>query len=212
MGSIFRPDSPAMIFLSKMGTLIILNLLWLLFCIPIITIGPATVALYSAARRFSAEKEWPPLWKTFWGAFTANFRQALLVFLCLAPMVCLSGLYVFRAVVGVRSALWFEGLCWLAIMLTAFVCAYAFPLIAHFENTVGGTLKNAILLPVLSPLVTLAMGLLNLLPVLLMVWNLPLFVRCSIFWLAIGGALTAYINTKLLERVFRRFNSNGGTT
>ena len=46
MNSLFNPDNPIFHFLSRIADIIFLNLLFLLCCIPIITIGPSISALY----------------------------------------------------------------------------------------------------------------------------------------------------------------------
>ena len=46
MGNIFRWDSPFMQKVSKAGNLILLNILWILCSIPVLTMGAATAALY----------------------------------------------------------------------------------------------------------------------------------------------------------------------
>ena len=75
---------------------------------------------------------------------------------------------------------------------------------AHFDNTVGNTLKNAVILPLANPLLSLAVTALNLLPLLLLLLNAGVFLRVCIFWILIGFALTAYVNAKLLGRFFAR--------
>ena len=78
MRRLFDLDSPLMRFLSGAADLAALNLLWLACCLPVVTIGPSCTALYYVARRI-ARREAPPVAKTFFRAFRANFRQSLLV-------------------------------------------------------------------------------------------------------------------------------------
>lgn len=47
MGGFFSIDGKGFRFLSTMSELVTLNLLWLLCCIPIVTIGASTAALYT---------------------------------------------------------------------------------------------------------------------------------------------------------------------
>ena len=58
-------------------------------------------------------------------------------------------------------------LCGIATLLLGFICSYAYPLTAFFENTVLQTLKNAMLLPLFNPLLSIIVTLLNLLTLLL---------------------------------------------
>ena len=43
---LFNYDNPVWRFIGKLGDLIILNVLWLITSIPIVTIGASTTALY----------------------------------------------------------------------------------------------------------------------------------------------------------------------
>ena len=55
--------------------LILLNLLYVLFCIPIVTIGPATAALTKILRNY-ARQEHAFLWADFIETFKSNWKQA----------------------------------------------------------------------------------------------------------------------------------------
>ena len=204
MGKIFSPDSPAIKFLWKMADLIALNLVWLVCCIPIVTIGPSTTAMYCVVR-IIARGEWPAIFKTFFKAFKENFKQSLLVFLALLIPICLVAVYLLLSFSGALDGLaLIKYLSYLAIVIIGCICTYAYPLMAHFDNTVGNTLKNAVLLPLANPFLALVATALNLLPVLLLLINYELFVTASFFWLVIGFSLTALVNTKMLGWLFQR--------
>ena len=207
MGKLFSQDSPVIKFLWKMADLIALNLVWLICCIPVITIGPSTAAMYCVARKI-AKGEWPAIFKTFFKAFRENFRQSLTVFLVLLIPVCLVAVYLFLSVSGLLDGLaLIKYFSYLAIVIICCICTYAYPLMAHFDNTVGNTLKNAILLPLANPVLALIATALNLLPVFILLINFELFVTVSFFWLVIGFSLTALVNTKMLGWLFGRFVS-----
>lgn len=205
MGQIFHPDSPVIRFLWKAADLIALNLVWLVCCIPIVTIGPSTTAMYCVARKI-AKGEWPAIFKTFFKAFKDNFKQSLIVFLVLLVPICLVVVYLVLSVSGALNGLaLIKYLSYLAVVIIGCICTYVYPLMAHFDNTVGNTLKNAVLLPLANPLLALIATALNLLPVLIMLINFELFVTVSFFWLVIGFSVTALVNTKMLGWLFGRF-------
>lgn len=204
MGRLFQPDSPVMRFLTAVADLIALNLLWLICCIPVITIGPSCTAMCYVARKI-AEKEAPSVMNTFFRAFRANLKQSLIVFLILLAPIVLVGVYLLMAVSGGLDHLpLVKYLSYLAIIIIGFVCSYVYPLIAYFDNTVGNTLKNAILLPFANPFLALVVTALNMLPILTLLINYELMIRISFFCLAIGCSLTAVVNAKLLGRFFQR--------
>ena len=100
---------------------------------------------------------------------------------------------------------WYLKTQYLAIAVIGCICTYVYPLMAHFDNSVGNTLKNAVLLPLANPFIALVATALNLLPVLIMLINFELFVTVSFLWLVIGFSLTALVNTKMLGWLFARF-------
>lgn len=205
MGQLFHMDSPIMRFLGGMTDLIALNLIWLICCIPLITIGPSTAAMYCVARRIT-RKEYPSVLQAFFREFRANFRTSLLVSLALLLPAALAGAYLLAAVSGGLDGLpLVKYLSCLAAAVIASACSYAYPLLALFDNSVGSTLKNALILPLANPFLAAAVTGLNILPVLLLLLNEPMFVRCSFFWLVIGGSLTALVNIRVLDRFFQKF-------
>ncbi len=205
MRHLFRLDSPVMRFLSNVADLIALNLIWLICCVPVLTIGPSTMAMHCVARDI-AKGEWPPVFKTFFQEFRSNFKQALLVFLILLLPVCMAAAYLLMLVSGGLDHIpVLKSLCVLAVVIIALVCSYVYPLLSHFDNTVGNTLKNAFLLPLANPFLALVVTALNLLPILTLLINPELFARCVIFWILVGCALTAVINAKMLGPFCARF-------
>lgn len=205
MGKLFGPDSPAIRFLWKLADLIALNLIWILCCIPVVTIGPSTAAMYSVARRI-ANGEWPAVLKPFFRAFRQNFKQAFLVFLILLIPLALIAVYLFLVFSGALDhSAWMKMLCCLAALILGFVWTYVFPLLAQFENTLGNTLKNAVLLPLANPFLAVLCTALNLLPVILLLLSAEVFASAGFFWLVIGSSLTAVINSRLLGTLFFKF-------
>lgn len=204
MNRLFNFESPLMQILNNVADLIVLNFIWLICCIPVITIGPASAAMCCVARGM-AKGDWPPVLKTFFKAFRSNFKQAIQVSLVLLIPVCLLGYYLLLAASGgMDDAPMLKYLSWLAIAVIGIVCSYAYPLLAHFDNTVGNTLKNAVILPLANPVLALIVTGLNLLPILLLLINAELLIRFSFFWVLIGCALTAYINARLLGSFFQK--------
>lgn len=209
MGQMFSPDSPTVRFLTRFSELIALNLLWLICCIPIFTIGPSTTAMYYVIRKL-VNREEPAVIKTFFTSFKSNFKHSLLVFLVMLVPLTVALDYLILMMVGVLSeSAIFKILCWFAIIFVACAHSYVYPLMAHFENTVFGTVRSAFILPTGNPILAVIATLLNLLPLIAFFVNVVLFYYVSFFWLAIGGAVVAWLNTKMLERQFLRYAPEG---
>ena len=69
-------DSPVLDYVNTLLSYIVLNLLFILCCIPVITIGPAVAALYAVMLR-EARREYGYLYRSFLRAFREMFFQAL---------------------------------------------------------------------------------------------------------------------------------------
>lgn len=74
----FQVDGPIWRFLSMLGDMIILHVLWLLCCIPIITIGPATAAAHYVAMKLVRD-EGRSVIGMFVHSFRKNFRQGIIL-------------------------------------------------------------------------------------------------------------------------------------
>lgn len=91
MNRLFNIDNPVMQFLSKMFDLIVLNLIFILSCIPIITIGASISALYYVCLKMLRGED-PYIWQNFWKSFRQNFKQSTVVWLLFLAAVVILGM------------------------------------------------------------------------------------------------------------------------
>ena len=128
---------------SRAGDLVWLNILVLVAALPVVTAGAAFAALFDVTIRFNRGDS-PPVNRTFWLAFRANFKQASLLWLLVGPIgVALGASWVLLPVEEVFPLKALTTLIYMAVF------PYFFFLQAKFENTVGATIKNALLIPML---------------------------------------------------------------
>ena len=71
----FSPDSKIMTVLTRITDLILLNILFLISCLPVFTVGAAVTALYSMCFRLMRE-EYNGIIRPYFQAFKTAFRQA----------------------------------------------------------------------------------------------------------------------------------------
>lgn len=198
MGNIFDPDGKLMELLWKPIHIMFLNLLWVLFSLPIVTIGASTTALYSVLIKMRNGREGKIL-RDFWTAFRQNFRQATILWLLivLAAFVFTTDIVFFLNMggsFGTFSAMLFVGLDVLLLL----VSLYVFPMQAVFDNPIGRTVKSALLLfsrHLGWTVVLLALAILTAVAVILY-WPL-------IGWFVFG--LAAFINAWIFDKIFRRY-------
>ena len=154
MNRLFGMDSPLMVALMKIGDLLCLSVLWLVFSLPIFTIGASSTALYAAVF-YCLRRNEAGVWKHFWKAFRENFKRSTLAWLIeLAVLaVFLLDAAVFRAIRlsgGAMGKLYWAALLLEAVALTwtAYVAAYA----ARVNGTVGDILRYGLVLLRLHPI------------------------------------------------------------
>lgn len=57
MAKLFHLDNPVWIFLGKLTDMVILTILWGAFCIPLVTVGASTAALYDVSLKLAENQE-----------------------------------------------------------------------------------------------------------------------------------------------------------
>ena len=73
-------DNPVVNGIGRIADFVVLNLLWVLCSIPIITIGASTTALYTVMLKIVKNEE-GYLVKGFFKAFRENFKQSTVIWL-----------------------------------------------------------------------------------------------------------------------------------
>ena len=163
--SIFDPEGPLMGTLAIIADLAILNLITLLCCVPVITAGAAMTAMHYVLLKIVRQEE-GYITADFLRSFRQNFRQATAVwslFLLFATLLVLDFFLTGGSDGTGRSFLIFVRYMLAgAGIFAALVFLYVFPLLARFENTVAGTIRNAARLAISSPPRTLVMALVTL--------------------------------------------------
>lgn len=194
-------DSKLMTLTNRLGDLVILNLCFLLCCLPVVTIGAATSALYTVCFRFGTSREGHAV-RGFFRAFRDNLKQGIGLWLILLP-ACLFVAYftlVFFCSTGALHYAFIPFLVLLVIVLM--ITGYAFPLQSQFENTIRQTLKNAFIMSLAYLPRSIMVAALNVLPLILLLFAPDLFLRSSIFLVFLYFSFASYMNTLLLRKVF----------
>lgn len=140
---IFSTEGPLYKFISRLWDVIVLNFMWLLFSIPIVTIGASTVAAYTVALKMVDDEE-GYIAKSFIKAFKENIKQGIilgLITLAAAYMVYLN-FELFNAIETNPLPLLIIGI--IASVVFIFSLLYAFPLVARYENSLIRTLRNSL--------------------------------------------------------------------
>ncbi len=198
MEHIFNPDNPVFRFINKVLDTFALSLLWTLCSIPIITIGPATCALYYAmVKAIRRERSYAS--KEFFFAFKKNLKRGIpaTVILIILGWVLLSAdfplMMTFWNTGEIRADLAFV-LLMLKLMILMGMACWIFPLMSRFDQKLLHLGQSALFLLLRYLHITLLLLVLLIIAVCL--------VRIELLLLAIVPGVTVYLVSRLLEPIF----------
>jgi len=202
MSRIFNLNSPLMLFLARITDLMILSALWLLCCLPIVTIGPATSAMCYVALKMARDEE-SGITRAFFHAFKVNFKQGLvlsLIFLGLGLILYVD--FAYTAILSglpkmlMRIVFFFFGICYLMIF------SYVFPMQAQFDNSLKNTFVNSFLLSIQNLPRTVLIIIFNAAPILIFIF-LPSFILQFLpLWLFLAPATISWMCAKHFKQIF----------
>jgi len=205
MSNLFSLDSPVMNFLNNLADMILLNIIYLICCIPVVTIGAATTALYTVTLKMT-RKEYPAVVKSYFTAFRKNIKTSTL---CWIPMV-IAGILLFLdyRLLGllpgtlqfvIRIALIILSLFYVMILL------YLFPYIARFDNNVRNTFKNTIIISIVNLPMSLLMLALNIVIIIVSLLTIQTMIIAITAGILIGFSVLAYIQSILFTKIFKKY-------
>lgn len=205
MNRLFNPDNPVMQFLSKAFDLILLNLIFILSCIPVITIGCAISSLYYVNLKIY-RKEDPYIIQNYAKAFRQNFKQSTLVWLICLVLIFFLGMdfYIINlqdtALFGfVQKALWI--IC--AFLFCMFI--YIFPIISHFVCSTKQALKNSVFMLIGHFPYTLLLLLLHGVVIYLCVSSIQTIAFAVIVSGICGFSIVSYLSCMIFDRIFKKY-------
>lgn len=150
MGGFFNPERGIWAALSTLVDVCGLSILWLFLCLPVVTIGPATAALYYTVVKCVRGRE-SGAFKYYLLSLRDNMKVGCAAtLLCLLAGALLAGGYaLMRANAASTSAAGvLFGAYYTALLLPAGVLCWLFPLLGRFEYTVGGLFRTALQLTI----------------------------------------------------------------
>lgn len=203
MNRLFSQESPIMRFLNAFADLAAVNLLMILFSLPVVTLGAAVTAGCRVTRDIandSVSKVFP----TFFQAFRKNFKQATIFWIPhLAVLLGLSyNFYLFQFLLDDSHYKMALILLIAALVVAVSIGVYAYMLISRYENSLARHLKNATLLFLnYLPLSILLAGL-NAIPAVLFVFSPRIFLETFVAWTCFGFALILLLDNLMLKRIF----------
>jgi len=203
---VFGIDSKLYEFLSKIADLIIVNLLFIICSLPIVTIGAATTALYGVTKKMASNSE-GYIFRSYFKLFKENFKQSTIMWIILLvlSLIPTADLYIINYMPKGLLPTVLRGFMLAAALAILFVFLYAMALQSTFENTVKNTLKNAFLMGIGHFPWTLLIVAITLLPIILLV-TLGSAASSVIYVMSfVGFSVLAYLNSFIFNRIFKKY-------
>lgn len=198
----FSYDNPLWAFVGRLIDVIVLHFLWIICSLPILTFGASTTAFYYAMLKDTGDEDTHYI-KAFFRSFKMNLKPAML--LGIVTILFVGGLgftIIFCSRVNDPTFISeiVKILSLIALFLVVCILSYAYPLMARFNNTTFGTIRNAFLLSIRHFGWTLLMAILFLgwYFVILYFEQIPLIV-------ILGFGLVVYIDSYLLNPLLKPY-------
>ncbi len=196
-----QPDNRFFQFMSRLGDLIVLNVIFVISCIPLFTIGAALSALHTMIDKMSRGHE-SYIIRGYIQYLKENFKNSTIIWIVYLPIeafLIIGGIYL--AKYGSSNGILYIPYIFVTMILL-FSFLYSFALQAIFVNTFGQILKNSLLTALRHLPYTLFLGIIVFLP-LCISFLLPDFLPVTLtYWLLISFSFSAWLCGFIYRKVF----------
>ncbi len=205
MSKFFDSENPVMRFLARLVDLALLNIITVVCCIPLITAGGALTAMNYVLLHLVREDE-TYVTRMFKKSFIENFRQGIPegLIVLLASAVTAVDMWALHGSESRMATMMMIVITIIGVMIFV-TCVYMFALQSRYENTVGGTILNAVRLAIGNLPRSVVMAVIWLIWILILVY---LHKAASTFFLIFGLTLPGYLCTMLYNKVFEDLESD----
>ena len=194
----FGPDSDLMIVMTWITDCIFLSFFWILGCIPVVTIGASTAALYDATF-YAYRKRSKHSWGRFWRSYLKNLKSSILPGIVYLAILIAGGqclIWAWNDAVNQGNWIGFAAAATVGAVVLG-TLSLVFPMLSRFENGFGQLLSN-----------TLRLSLANLPRIMaLAVINGAVMAAC-VMWIVpvmLLPALGALLSTLFIEPIFKPY-------
>ena len=186
---------------TKVFDLMGLNLLFILTCIPIITIGASLSALYSVTLKMAdADRDYFVV-RDYFKSFKRNFIQGSILFGILLTILSLFFLAILVINQFGTPDTIVSFMVLFLVTMVVLVTLYLFPLLAYYDNKTVVILKNAIIMAYQQMAKSILMFIIGLVIAVLPLININL----GFIWIILAFSLTAYLQSLILIRIFKSY-------
>ena len=207
---LFNYDNPVWRFIGKLGDLILLNLLWTVCSIPVITIGASTTAVYYVTLKMVRDENDSTV-RSFFHSFKDNFKQATAIWAIFLAVGLILAFDIWFFVTGQAPVPGIAGNLMTAIsggmaILYLSTYIYVFPIQARFYNPVKYTIRNAFIMSIRHLFQTVGIVCMDILIVIGAIASLFYMPQIFALFILFGMPLMAFANSYLFVPIFKRYS------
>lgn len=203
MRGFFDYDNKFMQMLSKATDMIILNLLFLLCCIPIFTIGAAQAALYTALRVMMDPEDDTSLIAAFFRGFKNGFGTITVAFVIMTVLTLLAGFCTFSVIFSQGENVSIIAVLGLVGVLLCAVLQSLIPVFhSRFRCTLWQLFRNSWLVFLANPLRGLLICILSWSHVVIFLVNMRVFMMMMPVFLILYFSVAHWLCRKLINKPF----------
>ena len=213
MRNLFSPESKFMQGLGTLADYVFLNLIFLVLCIPVFTIGAAKTAMYRVM--FDLAEDKGNTYKRFFKSFAAEFKAITPLSLLKTAIIALLG---YEAYVMSLNQTDFLGQIVLrspvivVLLLTMLIVGMVFSSIpaqvSVFASTRREYLRNGIYIALTKPGRCLLVAIMDILPVFGLMWNPQFMAAIGPLWFLFYFSVTVNLSMKLWKKPFDQYIEN----
>ena len=201
----FSIDGKLWRFLSKMADLIIVNVIFIICSIPVITIGASKTALYEVARKIRRDEE-SSILKNFFSSFKKHFKKSTIIWLMYLLCMVMIGVNLY-ACIFIRMGL----LTTIFMMATAMVLfvvnitfVYTIMLVVYEDENLKVSLLKGGGLAIANLPFSILMITMEIMPFILLFFYTHYWSYIFTFCVIIGFSLIEFVNSHLLDKILSR--------
>ena len=196
MGKLLDYENPILSFMSKLVDLMLLNVLTILCCVPIVTIGASiTAAHYTALKMHRGESY---VWRNFWKSFKENFKQSTIIWIIFAMFFVVEYLAFITLSNGTSETdLTMQGVIVATGVFGICFMLWVFPLQSKFVNKIWKTIYTSFVMTFKHIIRTVLLLALFVLPFLLPAKGFPVI-------LLFGFSVPIYLSAIIYNKPFKK--------
>ncbi len=206
MDKLFNMDNKFFSFMGRAADLMMLNIVFIICCLPIVTIGASLTALHYVTLKMARNEE-SYIIRSFFKSFKQNFRQATIINIIMLAVgaILYFDLHVVNAMSGSMASV--LHVLFIAFGIVYFVIfLYLYPVLAKFYNTIKHTFRNAFLMSIRHLPYTVLMALITAAPVaIFFIPTVQVQSTVLLLFVLMGFSLEAFINDHFLVKIFDNY-------